>query len=125
MHTSKHHHELSEGRGKCSVPMWQGGLPAGFCDRPAFGKQLPSSKWRDAWTGEVRRYDGKYSGFVSGLCCEMHGGPACPGIEIEPGVFSGCVPLPNGGKDCPVCTDLAPTETAQGLTPIPNGYAER
>ena len=76
MQTSKHHPELTEGRGKCSVPMW-------------------------------------------------HGGPTCPGIEIEPGVYSGCRPLPSGGKDCPVCCDLEPSEISQGLTPIPDGYAER
>ena len=29
----KHHEELNaEGVGKCSVPMWSGGGPAGFCD---------------------------------------------------------------------------------------------
>jgi len=31
----KHHKELTNGVGKCSVPMWRGGLPAGFCDQPA------------------------------------------------------------------------------------------
>lgn len=29
----------------------------------------------------------------------------CPGIEIEPGVFSGCL----GGADCPVCRGRAKT----------------
>ena len=38
---------------------------------------------------------------------EMKGEPAeggvkCPGIEIEPGKFSGCT-APEGGEDCPVC----------------------
>lgn len=35
--TSKHHHELTNGKGRCSVPMWCGGLPSGFCDEDAFG----------------------------------------------------------------------------------------
>jgi hypothetical protein len=100
MRTSKHHHELIAGKGKCSVPIWQGGLPAGFCDKDAFGEQLPCQEFRDAYTGEVRRADGKYSGIISGLCCPAHGGPECPGIEIEPGVFSGCIPGPG---DCPTC----------------------
>lgn len=25
--------------------------------------------------------------------------PSCPGIEIEPGIYSGC----SGGSDCPTC----------------------
>jgi len=34
---SEHHKKLNErGEGKCSVPMWCGGLPAGFCDQPAY-----------------------------------------------------------------------------------------
>jgi hypothetical protein len=103
MRTSTRHHELTEGVGKCSVPMWMGGLPAGFCDRPAFGNRKRHMIFKDAWTGERFADDGGYVGHVPGLCCEMHGGPACPGIEIEPGVFSGCRPLPNGEKDCPVC----------------------
>ena len=39
--TSKHHHELTNGVGKCSVPMWMGGFPAGFCDKPAYGPPVP------------------------------------------------------------------------------------
>jgi len=35
---SEHHKVLTNGIGKCSVPMWIGGYPAGFCDEPAFGK---------------------------------------------------------------------------------------
>ena len=86
--TSNHHHELTNGVGKCSVPMWQGGCPAGFCDAPAFGKQ----------TKYGREY--VYDGYVPGLACHAHGGPKCQGIEIEPGKFSGCKGLP----DCPVCS---------------------
>lgn len=75
---SKHHSELTDGVGKCSVPMWMSGCPAGFCDKPAFG------------TLNDQGYD---------LFCVAHGGPSCPGIEIEPGTFSGC----SGLEDCPIC----------------------
>lgn len=61
--------------GRCSVPMWQNGLPAGHCDQPAYGKRPPCKEWRDAYTGELRRVDGKYNGHVPGLACPMHGGP--------------------------------------------------
>lgn len=73
--TSKHHHELTNGVGKCSVPMWMGGCPAGFCDEPAYGPPVPSKQFRDAWTGEWKRFDGRYNGYVPGLACVAHGGP--------------------------------------------------
>ena len=97
---SKHHEELTNGVGKCSVPMWQMGCPAGFCDEPAFGKRPEGKQWRNAYTGEMRRIDGRYNGYIPGLACEAHGGPPCPGIEISPGVFSGC---DKSGGDCPTC----------------------
>jgi len=58
---SKHHEELTDGEGKCSVPMWMGGLPAGFCDEPAYGKP----------EGRFNAYDG----YVPSLACFSHGGP--------------------------------------------------
>ena len=82
---NQHHKVLTNGKGKCSVPMWSGGCPAGFCDRDAFGFPTKNSK---------------YDGYVPALACPIHGGPPCPGIEIEPGVFSGCS---GTGGDCPVC----------------------
>jgi hypothetical protein len=71
---SKHHQELNEhGEGKCSVPMWCGGGPAGFCDRPAFGERPPC---REFWNGNtMQRTDGRYDGYVPGLACPAHGGP--------------------------------------------------
>lgn len=63
------------GFGKCSVPMWSGGCPAGFCDQPAFGNFIPGEQFRDG-QGEMRRYDGKYNGYVPGLACVRHSGPA-------------------------------------------------
>lgn len=84
---SEIHKELNrEGYGRCSVPMWQQGLPAGFCDKRAFGRH------------EGREFS--YDGYVPFLACYAHGGPKCPGIEIEPGVFSGC---DQSARDCPVC----------------------
>lgn len=86
--------------GKCSVPMFISGLPGGFCDRPAFGKRPPCGEFRDAHTGEMRRLDGRYNGYVPALACPAHGGPPCPGLEIELGVWSGC---DQSGGDCPTC----------------------
>lgn len=66
---SKHHKELIDGVGKCSKPMWDGyGMPAGFCDRPAYGKP----------TEEGQR---RYSGYVPHLACPNHGGPTTKTIE--------------------------------------------
>lgn len=72
---SKVHKELNEeGYGKCSVPMWQGGMPAGFCDRIAFGKSLPYKTFRNRF-GKIQRFDGGYCGYVPYLACYGHGGP--------------------------------------------------
>ena len=61
--------------GKCSVPMWMGGLPCGTCGQPAYGLRPPSATWWNAYAGEEMRIDGKYNGFVPGLACPGHGGP--------------------------------------------------
>lgn len=57
-----HHQELTDGEGKCSVPMWAGGCPAGFCDASAYGNQTADGKQR-------------YDGYVMALACYRHGGP--------------------------------------------------
>lgn len=76
---SEHHFKLNDqGVGKCSVPMWQGGCPAGFCDKDAFGERPPSKQFRDANTGELFRADLRYNGYVPGLACPIHGGPNAP-----------------------------------------------
>lgn len=73
---TRHHEELTNGVGRCSVPMFvYPGTPAGFCDRPAHGVRPPGEEWRDAWTGEMKRLDGRYNGHVPGLACPAHGGP--------------------------------------------------
>lgn len=72
----QHHRKLNEyGEGKCSVPMYQAGLPNGFCDRPAYGERPEGRTWEDPYTGQIRRYDLKYAGYVPGLACPCHGGP--------------------------------------------------
>ena len=59
----KRHRELDEnGVGKCSVPMWMNGLPAGFCDEVAYGEPTKEGRQR-------------YTGYVPGLACYVHGGP--------------------------------------------------
>lgn len=64
--------------GKCRVPMWMGGFPAGFCDQPANGPQLPMEVlfWKRAWRREDRPY-------CTGPCCPNHGGPR----DGEPIIF--------------------------------------
>lgn len=108
--TMEHHHKLTNGVGKCSVPMYSGGTPAGFCNEPAFGEYIDGERYprashiRQELQGE--RMDGKFDGYVPGLACSAHGGPKCPGLEIELGVWSGCNAHTTGAKDCPTCGDL-------------------
>lgn len=66
--------------GKCRVPMWSGmGFPDGFCDKPAFGPQLP----REVLAQHNPRYLLDHPPYCHGPCCPMHGGPK----EGEPIVF--------------------------------------
>lgn len=63
----KHHKELDEnGEGKCSVPMWSGGVPAGFCDKVAYGGRS------EGWFDDNHPV---YTGYVPYLACPAHGGP--------------------------------------------------
>jgi hypothetical protein len=77
MRSQSHHHELTNGAGKCSVPMWSWGVPAGFCDAPAYGKRPQCCEHRNA-DGKIWREDGRYAGYVPGLACTRHGGPGKP-----------------------------------------------
>ena len=61
--------------GRCSVPMWMNGCPAGTCDKPSFGKRPPSKTWWNYAANERMREDGRYNGYVPGLACYEHGGP--------------------------------------------------
>lgn len=58
--------------GKCRVPMWTGGGPAGFCDKTAFGPQLP----REVLAERNSRYLLDRPAYCFGPCCPDHGGPA-------------------------------------------------
>ena len=70
----KYHEELINGEGKCSVPMWCMGGPAGFCDNPAYGFQLSYKQFKRN-DGTWFRTDGGYDGYVPALACPAHGGP--------------------------------------------------
>lgn len=73
---SQHHKELNElGEGCCSVPMWSGGMPSGFCDRPAYGERPFSPERMNYCSGQMQRDDNRYNGYVPGLACSCHGGP--------------------------------------------------
>jgi hypothetical protein len=67
---------LDEGIGKCSVPMFMyPGIPAGFCEKPAYGIPPPSSRHMNYFTNRMQRDDNRYDGYVPGLACVAHGGP--------------------------------------------------
>ncbi len=86
---NQHHKELNEsGEGKCSVPMWMDGVPAGFCDEPAYGEPTKSNTYRDYY-GEIVRVDGKYSGYVPFFACPGHGGPKVRGHFGDPCKYCG------------------------------------
>ena len=65
--------------GKCRVPMWMGGIPAGFCDREAFGPQYPRKYLANADS----RYLLDRPAYCVGPCCPEHGGPK----EGQPIIF--------------------------------------
>lgn len=69
MRLSEHHEKLNErGEGRCSVPMWMGGCPSGFCDTKAFGFHVNKQV---------------YDGYVGGLACPGHGGPSAPPATVQ------------------------------------------
>ena len=69
---SKHHQVLTNGVGKCSVPMWQIGMPAGFCDRAAYGPMEPGQQRYGGFVPARGRWLPHY---VPALACYVHGGP--------------------------------------------------
>lgn len=72
---SEHHKKLNErGEGKCSVPMWSGGCPDGFCDNTAYSNHKGGAYWNHPRTGERVFVDGTYGGYVPALACPGHGG---------------------------------------------------
>lgn len=66
------HETLINGHAPCSVPMWMGGCPAGFCDRIAYGKQ--TKEYLDRFRFMDPRY-GRPS-YAPGFACHAHGGPS-------------------------------------------------
>lgn len=56
--------------GKCRVPMWMAGCPAGHCDKPANGPQLPFEVLR-----HERGWQRRDAPYCFGPCCPNHGGP--------------------------------------------------
>ena len=80
---SNWHQVLTNGVGKCSVPMWQGGCPAGFCDEPAYGPQEKNqTRYGEYQAGmqNGRWFAGGvwFPGYCSALACYHHGGPQQP-----------------------------------------------
>ena len=83
---SEWHKTLTNGVGKCSVPMWMNGMPAGFCDEPAYGSQEKGQtrygNWGAGWEGGRWYPGGVFTpGYCSGLACPNHGGPKKPEAE--------------------------------------------
>ena len=74
MRGSEHHHKLTNGVGKCSVPMWIMGMEC-FCDKPAYGKPPHSPRIYNYAMQRYQRLDNRYDGYVPGLACVGHGGP--------------------------------------------------
>ena len=72
MRLSQHHERLTNGIGKCAVPMWSGGCPAGFCDRPAYGPQEPDQRRYGGWSKSQGKW---FNGYCGGVACYDHGGP--------------------------------------------------
>lgn len=70
---NKEHQQLNEyGEGRCSVPMWCNGSPAGFCDEPSYSNHKGGSYFEVR--GDRRYTNGAYSGYVPALACPAHGG---------------------------------------------------
>ncbi|KAA6329684.1 hypothetical protein EZS27_021532 [termite gut metagenome] len=68
------HKNLTNGVGKCSVPMWRCGMPAGFCDEPAYSTRPESREYMNYCAREYQRDDNRYNGYVPALACPVHGG---------------------------------------------------
>ena len=74
----KHHIPKCGIAGKCSVPMWMGGTPHGFCDREAYGEQYTGRHTPPQYMGCY----GRPKPFATGYCCDWHGGPSATGIRF-------------------------------------------
>ncbi len=94
----RHHSELTDGVGRCSVPAWSGGCPAGFCDEDAYGKH----------EGRTPSYDG----YVPALACYRHGGPKENQAKKE---TSETVHVVFDGPPGPVAGRFVELETPEGV----------
>lgn len=87
--------------GKCSVPMFMGGGPSGYCNEPAFGEQYdPGTKhapphWspRDRYGNWVDPY--RLPPFATHFCCKRHGGPGADDIRFVMDGNMWCAFLPD------------------------------
>lgn len=106
------HAALHNGVGKCSVPMWSYGCPDGFCDREAYGfRPPPKRQYWHAHQGMYVRDDNLYDGYVPGLACHAHGGPASPDL-------SALTPFLDGDAWCCLLgANLQEGEAGFGATP--------
>lgn len=72
--------------GKCSVLMWDGGGPSGFCDRPAYGEQYDfDSGYADpSWLrpGQWSGGGGRQRPYAPAFCCDGHGGPSANAVRF-------------------------------------------
>lgn len=85
--------------GKCSVPMFGGYGPAGFCDRPAWGQQYDfGSGYEDpSWLapGQWAGGGGRQRPYAPDLCCDHHGGPRADQIRFVRDGDMWCAFLPD------------------------------
>lgn len=86
MRMSDHHVAKCGVEGKCSVPMFSGYGPDGFCDRPAWGEQydFDSGHADPSWLrpGQWAGGGGRRRPYAPGLCCDWHGGPRADQIRF-------------------------------------------
>lgn len=80
VHSEKHTTLNAEGVGACGVPMWCNGMPAGFCEAPAYGPQEKDQQRYGNFDWNQRRW---FPGYSSGLACYGHGGPQAPALEVD------------------------------------------
>lgn len=68
-------------KGKCSVPMWTMGSPAGSCGEPAYGEQTKEYLSEDNFPKWNLKYRSPV--YAPRLACPMHGGPKLKDIAHQ------------------------------------------
>lgn len=85
---NQHHQPGCGAVGKCSVPMFDGYGPAGFCDQPAWGEQFAPNTRHAPPNWSLRDRNGYWINphlrppSAMGFCCPGHGGPTEDGIRF-------------------------------------------